>query len=157
MNAQRFEAKLVRPDAVGSWTYLIVPFDVEQVYGTKARVAVKGTVNGHPYRSSLMPQGNNVHIMVVNKSLREQAGASVGDFVAVTMERDDAAREVDVPDDFREALAEDAAADAAFAQLSYSHRKEYVDWIESAKKAQTRASRIAKAVDRIARNERLKS
>ncbi len=89
---QTFQALLVHPDATGAWTYLAVPFDVAQAYGTKARVAVKGTVNGVAFRSSLLPQGDGIHILVVPKPLRTAAKAAPGDTVEVVVEADTAPR-----------------------------------------------------------------
>ncbi len=55
-----------------------------------------------------------------------------------------------VPEDFRRALARDRKAKETFEKFAYTHRKEYVQWIESAKKPETRERRIAEAVIRIA-------
>lgn len=152
-----FSSRLIRPEGTGTWTYLDVPFDVEQAFGSRSQVKVKGTVNGVSYRGTLMPHGNGTHYMVVNQSLRESAGVQAGDTVDVEMEQDKEARTVDVPDDLRAALQ--AAAPSLlepFLQLSYSHEKEYIDWIESAKKAETRARRIEKAVELLKEGKRLK-
>ena len=89
MPAYRFQATLERPDLRGAWTFIRAPFSVEKEFGVKGRVAVKGSINGVPYRSSLLPQGGGEHILVVNKELRDQAGVTVGDAVAFTLERDD--------------------------------------------------------------------
>ena len=156
MSGHEFEAVLERPDAAGTWTFLRVPFDVREVFGSRARVAVKGSVNGVAVLSSLMPQGDGTHILVVNKSIRAQAGADLGDTVRVTPERDIAPRTVDTPTDLKSALAEEGVAPSAFDGMSYSHQKEYVDWIESAKRPETRARRVAKAVSMIRDNRRLK-
>ena len=156
MSGREFEAVLERPDATGAWTFLQVPFDVQEAFGSRARVAVKGTVNGVAIRSSLMPQGDGTHILVVNKSIRDQAGAEAGEAVSVTLERDTAARTVDTPPDLKSALADGGVAPSAFDGMSYSHQKEYVDWIESAKRPETRARRVAKAVSMIRDNRRLK-
>src|SRR6201993_1535060 len=75
---------------------LSAPFDVEKTFGTRARVPVRGTINGYPFRSSLMPMGG-CHRMVVNRELREGAGVKAGDTVKVVMERDEAPRTVDPP------------------------------------------------------------
>lgn len=65
------------------------------------------------------------------------------------MEKDDALREVAIPDDFQSALQQQEQALNHLDKMSYSRRKEYVDWIEGAKKAETRSSRIKKAVERL--------
>ena len=68
---------------------LNAPFDVKQVFGTIARVSVCGTINGFPFRSSLMPMGG-CHFMAVNRALRAGAHCQAGDTVSGVMERDTA-------------------------------------------------------------------
>ncbi len=149
-----FEARLQRPEGTGTWTYLDVPFSVPDEFGSKGQVKVKATVNGVPYRSSLLPRGDGTHYLVVGKPIRDQANAAEGDTVRVTIEPDTEPRSVSVPADLAQALAADAAAHAAFAGLAYSHRKAWVEWIEAARQEETRRRRIASAVERIARGER---
>ena len=128
---------------------IIIPFNVEEVFGTRARVPVTGTINGFAFRSSIFPQGNGVHYMVVNKTMREGAKVRVGDRVEVLLERDDAPRVVKPPPDFARALKASKAASARWEKLSYTHQKEYVKSIEEAKKPETRARRIEKALDQL--------
>jgi len=59
------------------------------------------------------------------------------------------------PDDFRRAMEENGVALEIFEKLAYTHRKEYVRWIEEAKKPETRARRIEKAVAMIAEGKKL--
>jgi hypothetical protein len=70
---------------------LSAPFDVEKTFGTRARVPVRGTINGFPFRSSLMLSGG-CHRMVVNMEMRKGAGVKAGDTVKVVMEKDEAPR-----------------------------------------------------------------
>src|SRR4051794_17368734 len=86
--AEAFEATLVRPEGVGTWTYLVIPRDLEALYGVRGQIKVRGTINGQPFRSSAMPRGDGAHYLVVNTSIREQIGATPGDSVMVTLERD---------------------------------------------------------------------
>src|ERR1700732_4283707 len=72
------------------------PFDVVAVFERKGRVPVKGTINGFPFRSSLMNMGDG-HMMVVNAQLRAGAKCKGGDAVAVVMELDEEKRTVEVP------------------------------------------------------------
>src|SRR5438067_1313986 len=90
MNSQRqkFRVKLFGVRGMES-AGLKPPFDVPEVFGTKARVPVKGTINGFAFRSSLMNMGSG-HCMVVNEALRAGAKCKAGDTVTVVMERDDA-------------------------------------------------------------------
>lgn len=90
MKKLEFRVKLEGKDG-SSVAWLNAPFDVAQVFGTRARVPVRGTINGFPFRSSLMPMGG-CHGMAVNKTMRKGAGVEAGDVVSVVLERDDAER-----------------------------------------------------------------
>ena len=84
------------------------------------------------------------------KSIRESLGKGAGDTVEVALVRDKAPREVDVPADLSAALEREPGAAAAFEALSYSHRREYVRWVEEAKRPETRQRRIAGTLERLA-------
>ena len=142
--AKRFRAELVKDDN-STATAIEIPFDVQKVFGTRARVPVRGTLNGFPYRSSIFPMGGQ-HWLVVNRQMREGAKANAGETVGVVMERDDAPRTVEAPADFARALKASRAAQAAWDKASYTHRKEYVQAIEGAKRPETRTRRIEKAI-----------
>lgn len=71
---------------------------------------------------------------------------SVGDTVRIVMEPDTEPRALAVPSDLGKALEKSARAGVAFERLSYTHGKELVDWIQGAKKEETRARRIEKAI-----------
>ena len=96
-----------------------------------------------------MPHGDGKHFLVVNKEIRTAIGKEAGEKVRVRLERDTAPRLVEVPRDFQRALNKHKPARTAFDRLSYSHRKEYVVWIEGAKKAETKNRRIAKAIEKL--------
>jgi uncharacterized protein YdeI (YjbR/CyaY-like superfamily) len=81
--------------------------------------------------------------------VKAATGVDAGDRVRIEMELDTEPRTVVVPDDLRAALADVPAARAAFAKLSYPHQREYVQWIEQAKRAETRARRVADTVRRV--------
>jgi hypothetical protein len=154
MNA--FDAMLIRPEGVGTWTFVNIPFNAEEAYGAKGQVKVRGAVNGQPYRGSAMPQGDGSHYLVVNKALRDAAGVTAGDTVHVEMEPDTEVRQVAVPADLRAAVDADPAAREAFDRFSYSHQKAYVEWIQEAKAASTRQRRIVRAVEMLAVGQKLK-
>lgn len=122
-----------------------VPFDVEKTFGTRARVPVRGTVNGFPFRGSLFPMGGR-HIMVVNRHLRAGAKVKGGDTASVVMERDTEPRVITPPADLARALKANKDANALWDKLSYTHRREYVEAIEDARKPETRQRRIEKSI-----------
>ena len=125
---------------------MILPFDVEKVFGTRARVPVRGTINGFAFRSSIFPTGDGHHYMVVNREVRAGSGVKGGDTVTVHMERDDQPRTIQPPADLARALLANKAAQAAWEKLSYTRQKEYANAVEEAKRPETRARRIEKAI-----------
>ncbi len=146
-----FEAVLVRPEGTGTWTYLVLPFDSDKEFGTKSQVRVKGTVDGHPYRSTLLPTGHGGHFLVVKSEIRKSIVKEAGETVNVTIEPDSEPRSISTPKDLLRALEGDERARSAFQKLAYSHQRAYVDWIEQAKKQETRDDRIRKALLMIAK------
>ena len=124
-----------------------VPVDLAKLYG-RARPPLKVTIRGHTWRTTPGVY-DGVAYIGLNKDVRATAGVDAGDRVRVSIELDTDQRTVTVPDDLRSALAGDDAARAAFEKLSYTHRREYVEWIEEAKRPDTRARRIAGALERV--------
>lgn len=160
-----FDAEIESSDPVdgrfkgGAW--VTIPFDVEEVYGTRGQVKVRATFDGVAYRGSLANMGTGgadapCHMLGVTKAIRGRIGKEPGDTVHVTLERDTAPRQVTVPADLKAALAAAPAAAKHFAGLAFTYRKEYVEWIESAKRAETRERRLAQAVDKLGRGEKLR-
>ncbi|HEX8847701.1 MAG TPA: YdeI/OmpD-associated family protein [Pyrinomonadaceae bacterium] len=141
---------LLEKDETSEATGICIPFDVEKVFGTRARVPVRGTINGFPYRSSIFPMGGGKHYMAVNKGIREGAKAKGGETVSVVMERDEEPRIITPPKDFARALKANKNAQATWAKLSYTHQKEHAKAIEEAKRPETRARRIEKAIAQLA-------
>ncbi len=122
------------------------PFDVVEVFQRKGRVPVKGTINGFPFRSSLMNMGEG-HMMVVNADLRAGAKCKAGDTVSVLMELDDEVRKIELPAHLKKLIATDPKAKEAWEKLSFTHQKEHVRAIEDAKRPETREKRIAAMLD----------
>lgn len=152
MNRQEFEVTLLKPPDIDG-AYFIVPFNVPEVYGTKAQVKVRGTIEGYPYRGLIANMGEG-HCMVVKKEIRQAIGKSSGDTVKVVMDIDTEPRIVAVPEDFQQALDKDPKVKKLFDKFSYSHKKEYVEWIEGAKKQETRENRMKKAIEMIAESRK---
>jgi len=125
---------------------LSAPFDVAKTFGTRARVPVRGTINGFPFRSSLMPMAG-CHRMAVNKEIRQGAGVKAGDTVKVILERDEEPRTVTPPPELKKELLKSKAARATWENLSFTHQKEMARSIAGAKQDETRARRLAKVMD----------
>jgi hypothetical protein len=127
-------------------TGIEVPEDVVAALGSGNRPPVTVSLGGHTYRTTVARMGGRF-LVPLSAENRTAAGVAAGDEVDVDIEADTGPREVTVPGDLAAALAQDGTARATFDALSYTHRKEWVRWIEEAKKAETRASRLAKTVE----------
>ena len=143
---QTFEAVLEKHPGMEA-TGITVPFDVEQVFGSK-RVPVKAVINGSVYRGSIVRMGGK-YCLGIPKIFREAAGVKAGEHIVVTIERDAEERTVAVPNDLASALSKSGLSDA-FNAMSYTHRKEHIRAIDEAKAPETRARRIAKALEMVA-------
>jgi hypothetical protein len=123
--------------------YIRFPYDVVKLYGIKGRVAVKAIFDEQvSYRGSLVKMGTPCHILGITKEIRTQLGKSPGDTIKVVIEHDLEIREIVIPEDVKTLLVEHPRARKFFESLSYTDRKEYIRWIETAKQAETRARRI---------------
>lgn len=127
-------------------TGIKVPDDVVADLGGGKRPAVRVTINGYTYRSTVAVM-DGAFMLPVSAEVRAGAGVSAGEEVEVELEADTAPREVVVPPDFAAALDGDDEARRFFDGLSYSNRRRFVLSIEDAKTPETRQRRIAKAVE----------
>jgi Bacteriocin-protection, YdeI or OmpD-Associated/Domain of unknown function (DUF1905) len=143
--AKRFTVELERVQKTG--TMFRVPFDLEEAFG-RARPPVKVTIRGHTWRTTPGVYGG-VGFIVVNREVKAATGVDAPERVRVVVALDTDPRTVRVPADLRAALGADESAKKAFAKLSFSHRRDYVEWVEEAKKPETRARRIVATVERV--------
>jgi len=127
-------------------TNCIIPENVVSALQARGRVPVRGTINGSPFRSSIFPYGGTYYLLVT-RVIREAANVKAGDPIEVAFQRDEEPRVVTPPDDLVAALEGSEAAQQAWERLPYSHQKEYVQAIEEAKKPETRARRLEKALE----------
>ncbi len=122
-----------------SATGLQVPDEVVAKLGAGKRPAVRITINGYSYRTTAMFMGGRYMVPLAAEH-RAGAGVSAGEDIDVEIELDTAVREVVVPPDLAAALDAQPSVRAFFEQLSFTHRKEWVRWIEDAKKPETRTA-----------------
>ena len=133
-------------NAGGGGAFVEVPFDVEKEVGSK-RPKVKAMIEGVPYRGTLTRMGTDCHILGIRKDIREQIGKTFGNDVTITVEPDTEPRVIEVPAELKQAFRTEKEAKAFFEKLSYTHQKEYVNWINEAKREETRQTRIAKTIE----------
>ena len=122
------------------------PYDVEKEFGVKGQVKVQATFDGFSYRGSLAKMGHPCHFLILTQSVRKAIGKQPGDSVQVVIRQDPERRQVQVPADLQQLLQKDPQAHRFFAALSYTHQKEYVQWITEAKKPETRQRRLDKTL-----------
>ena len=146
MTIIKFDAIIKNNPQFENSAYVEIPFDVEKTYNGQKRVKVKATIDDIPYRGLICRMGTPCHVLGILKDIRAKIGKNHGDFVSITLEEDVEERIVEIPDDFKEILDNNKEAFDFFNNLSFTHRKEYVNWITSAKKIETRNSRLDKAL-----------
>ena len=134
-------------------TGIEVPEEVVTALSSGGRPPVTVTIGGHAYRTTVARMGGR-YLVPLSAENRTAAGVAAGDQVDVDIEPDTAPREVAVPADLAEALAGDDAARATFDGLAFTHRKEWVRWVEEAKKPETRATRVTRTVESLRAGKR---
>ena len=158
-------------DAGGGGAYVEIPFDVEKAFGPK-KPKVKATIDGIPYRGTLVRTpalpgtcargkcapgasvGTECHLLLILKSIRVQTGKTFGDEVHLTVEADTSPRVVKLPEGLKRAFQTEKEAKAFFEKLSYTHQKEYVTWINDAKKEETRQARVIKTIEMLKKGKK---
>lgn len=144
------EAVLQRSDSSGAACFLLVPWDLKETFGKGNLVPVEALWDGRVrYRGSLAKMGGPQAMLLCRKDVLAALGKAAGDTVHVCVTLDTAPREVEVPDDLGAALAASEAATRVWAAFAPSCRRAYVQWVEEAKRPETRARRVGEAVEAV--------
>ncbi len=146
-----------RSGAAPKWTFLRIPIDISVSLPSRALVPVEGTLNGSPFAATLEPDGDGGHWFRVEEKLRKAAGAKVGDIVALAIVpvAPDSMPEPAVPPDLRRALgAAPLKTREAWSDITPAARRDFIHWITSPKRPETRAKRIETACDMLAKGKR---
>ncbi|MEK6702303.1 MAG: YdeI/OmpD-associated family protein [Planctomycetota bacterium] len=161
----RFSASLTRPVAKGvsrhgesaTWTFLVLPKEASSKLPSRSMVSVEGTLNGTVFRGTLEPDGKGGHWLKVDRKLREAAGAEAGGVVTLEIApvAPDREPEPRVPVDLRKALAAaPKKAREVWSDITPVARRDWIQWMTSGKRAETRVLRIEKACDMLAKGKR---
>ena len=142
-----FSALIIDPGGGGA--YVEFPFDTEELFGTIGRIPVKVHFDGQPYHGTMLRYGTEKHIIIIVKKIREAIKKQAPDIVNVKVELDDKTREITIPDDVQKSLEKNQMALETYNKLSYSHQKEYINWILEAKREETRRNRIEKMIQKL--------
>lgn len=139
-----FKATILQSGNINA-AYVEFPFSVQELFGKKGQVKIKAVFDGKvEYRGSLAKMKSDCHILGLTQDIRKQLGKSFGDKVEVELWEDLEERKVSIPEDVHQLFNSNQEAQQIFEKLSYTHQKEYIRWIEDAKKQETRDQRKEK-------------
>jgi hypothetical protein len=163
----RFKAKLFRPameparpradqgEKAGSWTFLVVPKNASAKLPSRGMTAIEGTLNGVAFQATLEPDGQKSHWLKVDRKLSEAARADAGDVVTLEIAPAAEEPEPELPADLRKALATAAPkARKLWSDITPVARRDWIQWITSAKQEETRVRRIKNACSMLASGKR---
>lgn len=154
----RFRTTLLRPggkDKGAPWAFVLLPRSASEQLPSRGKVSVEGSLNGVNFAATLEPDGRGGHWLKVGPELREASGAQHGHGVELEISPAAVEPEPEVPEDVRAALdVAPAKAAATWRSLTPAARRDYIFWIVSCKKAETRAKRIGVAIDKLSKGAR---
>ncbi|MCE1188503.1 MAG: YdeI/OmpD-associated family protein [Ignavibacteria bacterium] len=144
--SKEFSFSAIIKEGIGGGAYVEIPFDVKSEFG-KSRVKVLAHIDGIEYRGSLIKMKTTCHILGILKEIRGSLEKTIGDTVQIDLREDTFPRIVEIPGDVQLALQNNPEIEEYFHSLAYTHKREYVSWINSAKKDATRAARLVKMME----------
>lgn len=145
MDNYAFEAELERLDGKITWTVIHVPFSIGDIYGTRGRVPIQAKIDGHVFSSMLLPSRKR-HYMVCNKKIRDACQKGLGDSVHVVIQFDPQNRAVEIPTFLAAYLADRPDVAERFERQPDYMKREQLQFIEAAKREETRERRVKKLV-----------
>lgn len=130
--------------------YVVFPYDVQELFGVKGQVKVKALIDGKViYRGSLTKMNMPEHWLGITQVIRKQLGKELGDTIHVELEQDLEVREVPLTDEVVALFTKHPKAEAFYNKLSYTDRKEYMVWITSAKREETKQNRLVLMIEKL--------
>ncbi len=153
-----FQTQLHRPggkDKGADWTFLNLPTEASEKLPSRSMVSVEGTFNGENFQATLEPDGQGGHWLKVSEKLRLKVKAEAGEMVDLSIAPTTEEPEPEVPEDFQAAL--DAASDLAretWSAITPLARRDWIFWIVSGKKAETRIKRTEVAISKLSAGSR---
>ncbi|MFT4177870.1 MAG: YdeI/OmpD-associated family protein [Thermomonas sp.] len=152
----RFKATLLRPAMPknATWRFLRLPKSASARLPSRGMVSVEGMFAGQPFKATLEPDGEGSHWLKVPRALHEAAGIEASDTVALEIAPAAKEPEPRLPPDLRKALAGAPAALAQWKTITAAARRDFIQWLSTAKQVDTRARRIRNACDMLAAGKR---
>lgn len=143
-----FQAEILKQVGIDA-CYVNFPFDVYEIFKMKGQVKIKAYVEGELYRGSLANMGGGCHVLGITQAIRKKIGKKEGDIVQVSLQQDFAERQDIIPGDLQKVLRKTMKHLNFSMRYPLQSKKEYVNWINSAKKEETRKKRIEVLVERL--------
>lgn len=138
-----------------SWAFVNLPVAASAGLRSRGQVCVESTINAKPFRGTLEPDGRRGHWAKVSRRQREAAGVKIGDSVAFEIWPTGVVPEPRVPADLRRAMqSASAAARETWRDITPAARMDWIHWITSSKRAETRTKRIGAACEMLAKGKR---
>ena len=151
-----FEARLLRPAVPknATWTFLVLPPAASARLPSRSLVAVEGRLGGAEFRAVLEPDGQGGHWLKVTRALREAAGLRAGDPATLELRPAREEPEPRLPADLRRALEAVPAARVQWESLTPIARRDWIQWLDSSKRDETRTRRLASTCDMLLKGKR---
>ncbi|HTB63178.1 MAG TPA: YdeI/OmpD-associated family protein [Opitutales bacterium] len=143
-----FKAKLLQPAEAAkgaAWTFLVLPKEASAKLPTRGMTTIEGTINDAAFCANVAPDGQNSHWLKVDKKLGKAAGVEAGDTVTLEIAPSEKVLEPEVPTDWKKMLGASPKAKAAWADITPNARRDWMQWLSTAKQTETRVKRLAKA------------
>ncbi|MFY7814686.1 MAG: YdeI/OmpD-associated family protein [Chryseobacterium taeanense] len=141
---------IIKQNGIMNAAFVEFPFSTEELFNKKGQVKIKAIFDDKvEYRGSLAKMKSDCHILGLTQEIRKQLGKTFGDEISVNLLEDKEERTVEVAEDIMSIFNENPEAKTLFDKMSYTHRKEYIRWINEAKKTETRENRKIKMIEMI--------
>ncbi|WP_223557988.1 YdeI/OmpD-associated family protein [Chryseobacterium lathyri] len=141
---------IIKQNGTMNAAFVEFPFSAEKLFGKKGQVKIKAIFdNKVEYRGSLAKMKSDCHILGLTQEIRKKLGKTFGDEIVVSLMEDQEERIVEIANDIAVVFNENPDAKNLFDKMSYTHRKEYIRWIEEAKKPETRETRKIRMIEMI--------
>lgn len=148
-NHMEFVQKIKKHPKINA-AYIEFPFSVEEIFGKKGQIKVKVIFdNLIEYRGSLAKMGTKCHTLGIVQSIMKDLNKNFGDEIRVKLEEDTEERIVEIPEDIRILFNDNEKVAKLYNSFSYTKRKEFIRWIENAKKPETRERRKQRMIEMI--------
>ncbi len=151
MNPQMIQfSAIIQQNGEMNAAFVEFPFSTEELFNKKGQVKIKAVFDDTiEYRGSLVKMKSDCHILGLTQEVRKQLGKTFGDVVSVSLTEDKEERIVEIAEDIMSVFEENPEAKTLFEKMSYTHKKEYIRWIDEAKKPETRENRKIKMIQMI--------